>query len=107
MITIGQVIEQLSGRAPQKEPTVDALRYGSAQTIVTGIVVVFVATQAGIEQAAALGANMIISHEGTFYRHLEDLMGPRMIRLLWKKAICLLVPESPSIVITIISIAMK
>ncbi|WP_144027997.1 Nif3-like dinuclear metal center hexameric protein [Paenibacillus sp. 32352] len=73
-ITIGQVIERLLEKGPQNESTVDTLRYGSPQTVVTGIVVVFVATQAVIEQAAALGANLIISHEGTFYRHQEDGM---------------------------------
>ncbi|KRE48894.1 Nif3-like dinuclear metal center hexameric protein [Paenibacillus sp. Soil724D2] len=72
-ITIGQVIDRLLEQAPVNEPTVDSLRVGSAQTEVTGIVVVFLATQAVIEQAAALGVNLIISHEGTFYRHQEDM----------------------------------
>lgn len=70
--TIGQVIESLLEPAPLAKPTVDALRFGSAQAEVTGIVVVFLATQAAIEQASALGANLIISHEGAFYRHREE-----------------------------------
>lgn len=71
-ITIGQVIDRLLEPAPLTEPTVDLLRFGSAHAEVRGIAVVFLATQAVIEQAAALGANLIISHEGTFYHHRED-----------------------------------
>lgn len=71
-LTIGQVIERLLEPAPHVEATVDSLRSGSAQTEVTGIVVVFMATQAVLERAAALGANLIISHESMFYCHRED-----------------------------------
>jgi putative NIF3 family GTP cyclohydrolase 1 type 2 len=56
----------------QPQPNrVDALKFGSLDTVVTGIVVSFMATVQVIEQAISLGANLIITHEGTFYSHTD------------------------------------
>ncbi|MEX1028681.1 MAG: Nif3-like dinuclear metal center hexameric protein [Paenibacillaceae bacterium] len=57
-----QPLESLHNRA-------DTLKFGTPDTAVKGIVVTFMATIHVIEQAISLGANLIITHEGTFYSH--------------------------------------
>ncbi|MDB5131190.1 MAG: hypothetical protein JWR02_939 [Mucilaginibacter sp.] len=52
--------------------TVDTLKSGSADTVVTGIVTAMFATIAVIRKAIDLGANFIIAHEPTFYNHADD-----------------------------------
>ena len=49
--------------------TVDVIKLGDAQQNLTSIVVTFLATCDVIEQAIQLGANLIITHEPTFYNH--------------------------------------
>ena len=51
--------------------TVDTLKSGSPDTLVTGIVTTMFATIDVIRKAIDLGANFIIAHEPTFYNH-ED-----------------------------------
>lgn len=68
MLCIQDVLDQLT----RVQPTVDGLVSGKAESQVRGIAVTFMATQAAIEQAASLGANLLISHEGVFYRHQMD-----------------------------------
>ncbi|MGG4141812.1 Nif3-like dinuclear metal center hexameric protein [Paenibacillus algorifonticola] len=70
-ITIGQVIKDLKAGIEVPAPTVDQLSFGHEHTIVKGIVTAFSATHSIIEQASALGANLIVSHEGVFYSHHE------------------------------------
>jgi putative NIF3 family GTP cyclohydrolase 1 type 2 len=70
-ITIGNVVQRLTERAGRLEQTVDRLAFGTPETEVTGIVTTFLATQYVLEQAAALGANLVVSHEGLFYSHRE------------------------------------
>ena len=58
--------------------TVDTYKSGGSETEVTGIACTFMATVEVIEKAAAQGCNMIITHEPTFYNHLDEtdqLMG--------------------------------
>ncbi len=52
--------------------TVDTLKAGDPNTVVTGIVTTFMDTYAVLEQAVADGKNLIISHEPTFYNHRDD-----------------------------------
>ena len=52
--------------------TVDTLKSGSADMIVTGIVTTMFATVDTIKQAIKLNANFIIAHEPTFYNHTDD-----------------------------------
>ncbi|MGG1518655.1 Nif3-like dinuclear metal center hexameric protein [Paenibacillus oryzisoli] len=92
-VTIGEVIKHLLDGAALVEGGVDGVVAGpgsgwgeadantdtdaaragtfNASTAVTGVAVVFTATQALLEQAAALGVNLVISHEGLFYCHRE------------------------------------
>jgi putative NIF3 family GTP cyclohydrolase 1 type 2 len=52
--------------------TVDVIKLGDAQQNLTGIVVTFLATCDVIKQAIQLGANLIITHEPTFYNHRDS-----------------------------------
>jgi putative NIF3 family GTP cyclohydrolase 1 type 2 len=52
--------------------TVDTLKSGSGDTIVTGIVTTMFATIDVIYKTIAFGANFIIAHEPTFYNHVDD-----------------------------------
>ncbi|RCX16441.1 putative NIF3 family GTP cyclohydrolase 1 type 2 [Fontibacillus phaseoli] len=73
-ITVKQVLEALRAGADYDSlpETVDRLLAGDEDHAVQGIAVTFMATQEVIEQAAAQGANLILSHEGAFYRHRES-----------------------------------
>ncbi|MBD0383622.1 Nif3-like dinuclear metal center hexameric protein [Paenibacillus sedimenti] len=70
-VTIKDIIDKLMEPVGQLESTVDTLRSGSLNTEVKGIVTTFMATHHVIEQAVAMGANLLITHEGTFYSHLD------------------------------------
>lgn len=52
--------------------TVDTLKSGSPDIVVTGIVTTMFATISVIRKAIDLGANFIIAHEPTFYNHTDD-----------------------------------
>lgn len=52
--------------------TVDTLKAGSAETVVTGIVTTMFATIPVIRNAISLGYNLIIAHEPTFYNHADE-----------------------------------
>lgn len=73
--TIQQVMDLMIDKIPggKKEQTVDTIKIGDATQKVTGIVSTFMATVEVIEQAAWLGANFIITHEPTFYNHLDEI----------------------------------
>ncbi len=53
--------------------TVDTIKFGDPNQLVTGIVSTMFPTIGVIEQAAALKANFIIAHEPTFYNHADNL----------------------------------
>ena len=52
--------------------TVDTYKSGGSETEVTGIACTFMATVEVIEKAAAQGCNMIVTHEPTYYNHLDE-----------------------------------
>jgi putative NIF3 family GTP cyclohydrolase 1 type 2 len=52
-------------------PTVDTFKAGDPNTPVTGIAVTMMATFDVIQRAAASGKNLVITHEPTFYSHLD------------------------------------
>jgi len=66
---IDLIIDEIPG-APIDE-SVDTFKSGDPSRPVTGIVSTFLATSDVIESAAALGANLIITHEPTYYNHLD------------------------------------
>ena len=67
---IDLILKDIAG-APLKT-TVDTIKSGSADNIVTGIVTTMFATVKVIEDAIKLNANFIIAHEPTFYNHADD-----------------------------------
>lgn len=94
--TVRQVIDRILADipGPRRDPTVDTLKIGSPDLVVTGIVTTFLATVPVIERAAELGANLIIPHEPLFFNHLdevdwlsEDPVYQRKRRLLEEKGI--------------------
>jgi putative NIF3 family GTP cyclohydrolase 1 type 2 len=52
--------------------TVDTLKAGDPTTPVTGIATSFLDTMEVLREAASRGENLVISHEPTFYNHLDD-----------------------------------
>lgn len=64
--TFGCIIDKLTAGIATPDGTVDKLEPGCLETKVQGIVTAFSASQYVIEQAIALGANLIITHEGVF-----------------------------------------
>ena len=64
---IGTIIAAVPG-APFSD-TVDTVKAGDPSQEITGVVVTFLATCEVIEKAIQLGANLIITHEPTFYNH--------------------------------------
>jgi putative NIF3 family GTP cyclohydrolase 1 type 2 len=68
---IDSIILKIPG-APREE-TVDTIKIGDPSQSVTGIVTTFLATHAVLRQAVDLGANLVITHEPTFYNHLDEV----------------------------------
>jgi putative NIF3 family GTP cyclohydrolase 1 type 2 len=69
--------------------TVDTIKVGDATQALTGIVVTFMATGEVIEKAVQLGANLIITHEPTFYNHPDatDWLGQHAVYIAKQKLI--------------------
>ena len=57
---------------PPIPDAVDTIKAGDPDTEVTGVVSTFLATHAVIQRAIELGANLIVTHEPTFYGHLDE-----------------------------------
>lgn len=72
-LTARQVVEKIENQigAPVDPKTVDTFKAGDPNTAVTGIVTTFMDTYDVLRQAVAAGANLIITHEPTFYNHLD------------------------------------
>ena len=73
-ITVQQVIDLILKEIPGAPfpQTVDTLKSGNGQQVVTGIVTTMFATIDVIRKAAEFGANFIIAHEPTFYGHTDE-----------------------------------
>lgn len=52
--------------------TVDTVKAGDPSTPVTGIAATFLDTMQVLREADRLGLNLVITHEPTFYNHLDD-----------------------------------
>jgi putative NIF3 family GTP cyclohydrolase 1 type 2 len=57
---------------PWQNDTVDTFKAGDPDARVTGIAVTMMATYDVLQRAAASGKNLVITHEPTFYNHLDD-----------------------------------
>lgn len=73
--TAREVIAQIQQRVgvPWQAETVDTFKVGNPDSPVTGIAVTMMATMDVLERAAASGKNLVITHEPTFYNHLDKL----------------------------------
>jgi putative NIF3 family GTP cyclohydrolase 1 type 2 len=56
---------------PWQKETVDTFKAGNPDARVTGIAVTMMATMDVLQRAAAHGQNFVITHEPTFYNHLD------------------------------------
>lgn len=74
-LTAREVVQRIQEHIgiPWQKETVDTFKAGDPDTKVTGIAVTMMATYDVLQRAAASGANLIITHEPTFYNHLDDL----------------------------------
>jgi len=76
-ITAQEVVAEIQkqvGVEWQKE-TVDTFKAGNPDTPVTGIAVTMMATMDVLQRASAKGLNFVITHEPTFYAHLDTPEG--------------------------------
>jgi putative NIF3 family GTP cyclohydrolase 1 type 2 len=74
-LTARQVLERIKTNigVPWMDQTVDTFKDGDPVTPVTAIAVTMMATFDVLKRAAALGANLVITHEPTFFGHLDEL----------------------------------
>ncbi|MEH7116753.1 Nif3-like dinuclear metal center hexameric protein [Neobacillus vireti] len=72
VLTVQNVIDRLIEPVGTIQNTVDTLKFGNPNMEVRGIAVTFMATQQVIEQAIKLGVNLLITHEGLFYSHIDN-----------------------------------
>ncbi|WP_461453510.1 Nif3-like dinuclear metal center hexameric protein [Mucilaginibacter sp.] len=74
-VTVGQIMDMFIKTVPNSPfpNTVDTLKAGSRDIVVTGVVTAMFPTVDVIRQTIALGANFIICHEPTFYNHVDDV----------------------------------
>jgi putative NIF3 family GTP cyclohydrolase 1 type 2 len=72
-LTARQVLERIQAQVgvPWQSDTVDTFKAGNPDTPVTGIAVTMMATLDVLKRAAASGNNLIITHEPTFFSHLD------------------------------------
>ena len=73
-ITVGEIMDMFISEVPGSpfDKTVDTLKAGNRDIIVTGIVTTMFATVEVIKKAIKLGSNFIIAHEPTFYNHEDN-----------------------------------
>jgi putative NIF3 family GTP cyclohydrolase 1 type 2 len=70
---------------PWKTETMDTFKAGNPETRVTGIAVTMMATLDVLQRAAAKGQNLVITHEPTFYNHLDRPEGMDENDAVWKE----------------------
>jgi putative NIF3 family GTP cyclohydrolase 1 type 2 len=73
-LSAAQLIERILRATGATPPpgTVDTLKAGDPETVVTGIATTFMDTYPVLERAVAERKNLIITHEPTFYNHPDD-----------------------------------
>ena len=74
-ITAKEAIQRIvaaTGAAPPPN-TVDTIKAGDPNTVVTGVATTFLDTYQVLEKAVADHKNFIITHEPTFYNHPDDM----------------------------------
>lgn len=74
-VTAREIVSRIQEHVgvPWQSETVDTFKAGNPDEPVTGIAVTMMATMDVLERAAASGKNLVITHEPTFYNHLDKL----------------------------------
>ena len=89
-LTAREVIARIQKQVgvPWQSDTVDTFKAGNPDAPVSGIAVTMMATLDVLQRAAAAGDNLIITHEPTFFDHLDisdQLPGKRSrLRCWWQ-----------------------
>lgn len=78
VLTAATIIDRIRANVgvEWKADTVDALKAGGAEARVTGVVTTALASMTVLRQAVAIGANMVISFEPTFYSRSDSPRPP-------------------------------
>ncbi|HEV3512557.1 MAG TPA: Nif3-like dinuclear metal center hexameric protein [Candidatus Sulfotelmatobacter sp.] len=86
-ITAREIVSQIQKQVgiPWKTETVDTFKAGNPDTPVTGIAVTMMATMDVLQRASAQGLNFVITHEPTFYSHLDTPDGLPESDPVWSK----------------------
>lgn len=76
-ITVGEVLSRIRQHAGVDwlSETVDTLKAGDSEMHVTGIATTFMSTLGVLQQSAASGRNLIVTHEPTYYNHFDKTEG--------------------------------
>jgi len=69
-------LRSLNGGWMDLHATVDTFKSGGPETQVTGITVSWMSTCNALEKALELGCNVFVTHEPTYYNHLDDPENP-------------------------------
>ncbi|MCY3020943.1 MAG: Nif3-like dinuclear metal center hexameric protein, partial [Planctomycetota bacterium] len=71
--TARQLVERIKQNVhcPWSDTTVDTFKAGNPDSEVTGVATTFMASLDVLRRAAASGRNFVITHEPTFYNHLD------------------------------------
>ena len=74
LLTARQVIERIQQHVgvPWRAQTVDTFKAGNPDTSVKGIATTVMSTLEVLQRAARTGRNLVITHEPTFYNHLDE-----------------------------------
>ena len=74
-LTAREIISRIQQHVgvPWQTETVDTFKAGDPDEPVTGVALTMMATMDVLERAAASGKNLVITHEPTFYNHLDKL----------------------------------
>jgi putative NIF3 family GTP cyclohydrolase 1 type 2 len=74
-LTARQVVDRIKAHVgvPWSDSTVDTFKAGDPDTAVTGIATTMMATLDVLQRAAEAGANLVITHEPTFFSHLDEV----------------------------------
>jgi putative NIF3 family GTP cyclohydrolase 1 type 2 len=72
-ITARQIVMEIQKQVgvEWKKDTVDTFKAGNPDTVVTGVAVTMMATMDVLQRASAQGLNLVITHEPTFYAHVD------------------------------------
>ena len=85
--TARQIVAEIQKQVgvPWQKDTVDTFKAGNPDTPVTGIAVTMMATMDVLERASEKGLNFVITHEPTFYAHLDTPEGMPESDPVWKE----------------------